>query len=201
MTNQPAGSSTSTKALPDKWVAKLFQELQGNYGNRFLNQWKIGQQLPDGQDAGVRNAMTTWAEKLGGFMETPEVFGMVLSSLPDEPPNLPAFVALCRNAMLRVRDNQQRIAHKLTPEEEDHNRQMAEKALKAAKADRERDFLDWAKRPRSREAFEQVRKLAIATGQKADPRFREILDTLIADGRATADKLLMLWNCDDWVKV
>jgi len=143
--------------------------------------------------------MSVWAEKLGGFVETPEVFGAVLASLPEDPPALPAFVGLCRAEMLRLRDVQQKIAHKLTPEEEEHNRQMAAQALKAAKVDREKDFLDWAKRPRSRMAFHEAVKLANATGQKADPRFREILDGLVRDGRATADKLLMVWNCDDWV--
>ena len=143
--------------------------------------------------------MNVWAEKLGGFMEEPKSFGEVLANLPDEPPNLPEFVALCRGAMLRARDGQQAITHKLTPEEDAHNREMAEKALKAAKADREKDHLDWAKRPRSRQAFQEVVKLANATGQKADPRFRDILDKLITDGRATADNLLMVWNCQDWV--
>lgn len=143
--------------------------------------------------------MNVWAEKLGGFMEDPKVFGEVLANLPDEPPNLPEFVALCRGAMLRARDGQQAISHKLTPEEKAHNQEMAEQALKVAKVDREKDFLDWAKKPRSRQAFHEVVKLANATGQKADPRFREILDTLIADGHATADKLLMVWNCQDWV--
>lgn len=196
-----AETSSTSRRLPDQWVAKIFRELQGNYGSRFLNQWKTGQALADGTDAGVRNAMNVWAEKLGGFLNEPKVFGDVLANLPEEPPNLPEFVALCRGTMLRARDGQQAIAHKLTPEEKAHNQAMAEQALKAAKVDRDKDFLDWAKKPRSRMAFEEVRKLANATGQKADARFREILDGLIADGRATAEgHLLMLWNCQDWVK-
>lgn len=185
---------STSRRLPDKWVGKIFQELQGNYGSRFLNQWKTGQSLPDGSDAGVRNAMNVWAEKLGGFVETPEVFGAVLASLPEDPPALPAFVGLCRSEMLRLRDVQQKIAHKLTPEEEEHNRQMAAQALKSAKADREKDFLDWAKRPRSRLAFAEVKKLAAT-----DLRFADILADLVTGGVSDGQSLLKVWNCDDWV--
>src|SRR5690349_13610741 len=48
-------SLMSPQSLPERYVAKIFQEMQGNYGSRFLNQWKTGQVLADGTDAGIVN--------------------------------------------------------------------------------------------------------------------------------------------------
>ena len=60
--------------------------------------WKTGQLLPDGNDAGVVNAMNLWAEKLGGYVDRPDVIKKVLDSLPHDPPSLPTFVDLMRQA-------------------------------------------------------------------------------------------------------
>jgi len=72
--------------------------MQGHYGTRFLNMWKTGQVLPDGNDAGVVNAMNHWSEKLGGYVDRPDVIKKVLESLPIEPPSLPQFMELMRHA-------------------------------------------------------------------------------------------------------
>jgi len=87
-----------SKRLPDHWVQKIFVTLQGSYGTRFLNMWKTGQILPDGNDAGVVNAMNLWSEKLGGYVDRPDVIKKVLDSLPHDPPTLPQFVDLMRQA-------------------------------------------------------------------------------------------------------
>lgn len=189
-----AETSSTLRRLPDHWVAKIFREMQGNYGSRFLNQWKTGQSLPDGQDAGVRNAMSVWAEKLGGFLDTPEVFASVLASLPDEPPSLPAFVALCRAAMLRARDGQQKLEHHMTAEERARAEEAAAVALKAMKQMTEKDPLLWAKFPRSKIAFAEVLKLA-----KSDQRFVEIMAKLTEQGVTDGHTLLKSWNGKDWV--
>lgn len=113
-------SSTLRQQLPERWVAKIFQELQGNYGTRFLNQWKTGQTLADGTDAGVKNAMATWARKLSGFIDMPEVFKEVLESLPADPPSAPEFVSLCREAARRKGPNNPMLGY--VPTEEDKAR-------------------------------------------------------------------------------
>lgn len=89
-------STQSRPALPDHWVRRLFAELQGSYGSRFLDMWRTGQALQDGSDAGVANAQRMWAEKLGGFADCPECIKKALDSLPPHPPTLPEFLALCR---------------------------------------------------------------------------------------------------------
>lgn len=78
------------------WVRKLFGELQGNYGTRFLDMWRSGQSDSNGDDVGLQNAMALWAEKLAGFRDRPEAIRRALESLPLHPPTLPEFVALCR---------------------------------------------------------------------------------------------------------
>ena len=77
-------------------MRKLFAELQGNYGTRFLDMWRSGVTDTNGDDVGLRNAMDMWAEKLAGFRERPDAIRRVLDTLPKHPPTLPEFVELCR---------------------------------------------------------------------------------------------------------
>jgi len=79
-------------------VRKLFGELQGNYGTRFLDMWRSGQTDTNGDDVGLQNAMALWAEKLAGFRERPDAIRRVLDTLPKHPPTLPEFVELCRTS-------------------------------------------------------------------------------------------------------
>lgn len=89
---------TEHRRLPDAWVQRIFATMQGHYGTRFLNMWKTGQVLPDGNDAGMVNAMNHWAEKLGGYCERGDVIKKVLDNLPVEPPSLPQFLVLMNQA-------------------------------------------------------------------------------------------------------
>ena len=82
--------------LPEGWIQRIFATMQGNYGTRFMNQWKTGQTLPDGSDAGVVNAMNHWAEKMGGTSAA--TIKRALEQLPEDPPTLPQFLALLRRS-------------------------------------------------------------------------------------------------------
>ena len=82
--------------LPNNWIQRIFATMQGNYGTRFMNQWKTGQVLPDGSDAGVVNAMNHWSEKMGGTSAA--TIKRALENLPEEPPSLPQFIALLRRS-------------------------------------------------------------------------------------------------------
>jgi len=117
----------SSKRLPDHWVQKIFVTLQGSYGTRFLNMWKTGQVLPDGNDAGVVNAMNLWAEKLGGYVDRPDVIKKVLDLLPHDPPTLPQFVELMRQAWTPPQTPA--LEHKWTEEELAKNKQRISKIL------------------------------------------------------------------------
>lgn len=119
---------TEHRRLPDAWVQRIFATMQGHYGTRFLNMWKTGQVLPDGNDAGMVNAMNHWAEKLGGYGERGDVIKKVLDNLPVEPPSLPQFLELMRHAWFPpvVAGH---IEHKYTAEELARNARNAAECM------------------------------------------------------------------------
>ena len=106
--------------LPSAWIGKIFATMQGHYGTRFLNMWKSGDTLDNGQDAGLYNAQKTWAEKLAGFEDYPECIAYVLDRLPEAPPTLPQFVEMCRRA---PRKEPLMLVHNLTPEDVKRNKE------------------------------------------------------------------------------
>lgn len=121
-------STTERQRLPDKWVQRIFATMQGHYGTRFLNMWKTGQVLPDGNDAGVVNAMNHWAEKLGGYVNHPETLKRALEHLPVEPPSLPQFMELLRQSYVPPPPSQL-LTRQYTAEELAANKQRAAEAV------------------------------------------------------------------------
>lgn len=167
--------------------------MQGNYGSRFLNQWKTGQTLPDGTDAGLKNAMACWADKLGGFSEQPERIRRVLDSLPADPPSLPQFVELCR---LSRADEKPLLTHKATPEERDHQREMSKRLGDAIGSGKLRDGIDehWATHPRS---VAHLRMIFDAS--KRDQRFIPCISQMVKDGICTeGGQLLRSYSGGQW---
>lgn len=120
-------NTTLPRKLPDSWVQRIFVTMQGHYGTRFLNMWKTGQVLPDGNDAGVVNAMNHWAEKLGGYAEHPETIKRALSNLPIEPPSLPQFAELLRHSYVPPAVPQ--LENKWTDEQLARNRQRVREMI------------------------------------------------------------------------
>jgi len=108
-----------SRKLADGWIQRIFATLQGNYGTRFMNQWKTGQSLPDGSDVGVINAMNHWSEKMAGT--SAETIKRALEQLPEEPPTLPQWMALLRRSY--VEPPVLRIGNELTAEQMAKNRQ------------------------------------------------------------------------------
>lgn len=113
--------------LPAIWVNKIFATMQGHYGSRFVNMWKTGDTLPNGQDAGYSNAQRYWADKLAGFEDHPECIAHALESLPETPPTLPQFLDMCRRA---PRKEPLKLGHTLTPEEINRNKERLDGLLK-----------------------------------------------------------------------
>ena len=104
--------------LPDGWIQRLFATMQGNYGTRCMNQWKTGQTLPDGSDAGVVNAMNHWADKMGGTSAA--TIKRALENLPEEPPSLPQWINLLRRSY--VEPPVLRLGNELTAEQRAKNK-------------------------------------------------------------------------------
>jgi hypothetical protein len=177
-------------------VAMIFGELQGNYGSRFLNQWKSGERTRNGEDVGLLNAMRVWGNKLGGFYGKPKAITTALEYLPPNPPTLPEFISLCRDmaARIRLNDDTPKLQHRLTKEEQDRANQAAKEA-RSAFCREGFDPMEWAKRPRSKTALN-----AVIDGAKRDERLQEILEGLVAKKIATPEgKLLWRWKDGTWV--
>lgn len=117
----PPSLTHQPRRLPDNWVQKIFATMQGNYGSKFLNMWKTGQILPDGNDAGIVNAMNHWAEKLGGYHDHPDTIRKVLDNLPVDPPTLPQFLQMLRHSY--TPPDTPALERKWTAEELAQNRQ------------------------------------------------------------------------------
>jgi hypothetical protein len=120
-------STSPRRRLPDSWVQKIFLTMQGHYGTRFLNMWCTGQILPDGQDAGLVNAMNHWAEKLGGYIDSPATIKRVLANLPPEPPTLPQFCEMLRHSWAPPETSQ--LTHEISEEQIQANKQKIKKLL------------------------------------------------------------------------
>lgn len=189
-------SSMSRQPLPKSAVAKIFQAMQGNYGSRFLNQWKTGQTIQQGddqgKDVGLVNAMVFWGDKLAGFADQPERIQYAMKTLPEEPPSLPQFVKMCNSAPVKEAPA---LRYVPTVEDEERAREAAAKAAKVIKKI-SGDGIDvhWATHPRS---SAHMRMLADAA--KRDRRFKPCVEQMIEQGICTEDgHLLKTYRDQQW---
>ena len=160
-------SSTEQRSLSDVMVRRIFRELQGNYGSRFLNQWKTGQISEDGHDTGMLNAMRTWGRKLAGFSGHERAISRVLEHLPPDPPTLPAFLQLCRDAAGRQNEEVPRLPLRMTPEEKAKADEAA-KRLREMTLDNNKDPKAWAHKLKQRhEAGEALHPIQISSYREA----------------------------------
>lgn len=80
-------------SLPLPWVDRIFQKLTLAYGREFVARWEaVGLSIAD--------VKTDWCEELAGFVAHPEAIAYALENLPDRPPTVGQFKAICRTAPL-----------------------------------------------------------------------------------------------------
>lgn len=87
--------------LPDSWVERIFDRMQGLYGSLWLDRWRSGEVLEQGGqrfDRGLLLAKATWADELSGFADQPARIAQALDACRSLkfPPTVPEFLALCR---------------------------------------------------------------------------------------------------------
>lgn len=137
---QNVTSQPNAPALPDAWVSRIFERLEGLYGARFHDLWK---------GTNPENVKATWAEKLAGFAGRPDALKAALDACDDKPwpPTLPDFLGFCRNAAGRG------DAIVALPPPEISKAEQERRAEKLAEASARLKFqanTDWAKRLRER---------------------------------------------------
>lgn len=90
----------SASSLPESWVHSLWAELRANYGARWDRTFPVPPCPPDADPAQhaqghVKGIQAVWAKRLGHLQANPKAIRFALDNLPDEPPTLPEFIALC----------------------------------------------------------------------------------------------------------
>ena len=67
-----------------------------NYGSAFLLKWSSGVRDAHKNYEGLQASKTMWALKLGCFFNDKGAIKTALLNLPEHPPSLPVFEALCK---------------------------------------------------------------------------------------------------------
>lgn len=80
-------SSTSTPALPEAWIERLFERMLLEYGKRFGDQWA---------QADMDKLIAHWAAELAGYSGAELKRGVDALATRDWPPTLPEFKRMCR---------------------------------------------------------------------------------------------------------
>lgn len=86
--------STSESSLPERWVQRIFATMRATYGAAFDRQW----QCPAGTDPAdhVAAMLEHWGRELRAYQQNPGAISYALENLPEHPPNLVEFKAMCR---------------------------------------------------------------------------------------------------------
>lgn len=152
-------STVNPSALPDGWVDRIFERMEGLYGSLFLDRWK---------DCDLQRIKSTWAHELALYAQRPGAIAHALRLLSYRPlpPTLPEFLLLCQGAP--------REEAPMLPEPE------IDKATQAARANEisedvkrilATDPLGWARNPRSTFAW----KLLIDGAAAQNPQLAALL--------------------------
>lgn len=80
-------------SLPEPWVERIWQAMRATYGATFDRQWEC----PAGADPveHVRSLKAFWGRELSRYQQNPQAIRYGLENLPNFPPNLIEFRAIC----------------------------------------------------------------------------------------------------------
>lgn len=92
--------SSPASSLPERWIQSLWTELRANYGAKFDRQFPVSPCPPGVEPAKhahdhVQAIQAVWAKRLGHLQSNPSAIRFALDNLPEHPPTLPEFAALC----------------------------------------------------------------------------------------------------------
>lgn len=89
-------TTSEHKPLPFSWIEEIFKTMFTNYGSAFLRKWSSGVLDAHKNDEGLQATKKMWALKLGCFLNDKGAIKNALLNLPEHPPSLPVFEALCK---------------------------------------------------------------------------------------------------------
>ena len=133
--------------LSDYDIKRVFASLQGMYGSRWLDMWRLGQTRPsDGADLGLLNAQQTWAKGLAHIPAYAISAAIEACSAKPFPPTLPEFLDLCRQRMTLDGTASRLPAPRVSPEvARDRAARLQERAEQIAAKAPGHDYKKWAK--------------------------------------------------------
>ena len=76
-------------SLPLPWVDRVFEKLTLVYGQAFLARWR---------DIDLNAVKSDWCHEMAGMEKSPSRIAFALANLPERPPSVIEFRALCRSA-------------------------------------------------------------------------------------------------------
>ena len=89
-------TTSEHKPLPFSWIEEIFKTMYTHYGQTFLRKWSNGVMDSHNLDEGLQSVKKAWCVKLGCFLNDKGAIKNALLNLPEHPPSLPAFEALCK---------------------------------------------------------------------------------------------------------
>lgn len=84
----------SESSMPMEWIDRIFVRMHGRFGNQFFDKFRLGQLGQSGEDLGIENAKSVWADELAGF--TVDEIKRGLSARFSFPPSCDEFRLACR---------------------------------------------------------------------------------------------------------
>lgn len=92
--------STPASSLPERWIQSLWVEMAANYPGQWQRMFPVPPCLPGVDPAQhahdhIVGIQAVWAKRLGHLQSNPKALRYALDNLPDRPPTLPEFIALC----------------------------------------------------------------------------------------------------------
>ena len=92
--------SNRASSLPEKWMQSIWSEMAANYAAKWPRQFPVPP-CPPGVDPvqhahdHIAGVQAVWAKRLGHLQTNPNAIRYALDHLPENPPTLPEFIALC----------------------------------------------------------------------------------------------------------
>ena len=197
MTDQHAATASETSpARPsvssERGIDRLFAEMAAMYGAKFADLWA---------GCNIEDVKAMWVEKLKPFAAHAGVIQSAMKALEYQPnpPTLPVFLGLCRDAMRHVDTSPpSALPHKLTAEDHERARQTAEEVSRVVKPINGEGFnRHWATHPQCDRHLRFILEAATR-----DARFAACVTEMVRDGICTADgKLLKAYRDGAWSPV